>query len=629
MSEERRPKRRIAAYFGLLVLSASLAATFAVSGAMILLEYRHGLDQIEEHLAIVGDSHAPAIANALKFGDQDGIQTLLEGIVALPHVRSVEMRSASGSVAAAGAPIAGQADIRMFPLKIFRDGQDVALGEMTVAVDHDEIHASIQETALIVVPVNAAWTLLLAALIFRLAERRIARPLEALARHARDFKQDDLFVPLRLPERGDGPPDEIDQLETALNAMRLRLRAAHMESQFRADELETAVHERTRKLHDAEVFAQRAVEYLADALIVIGLDGGIRRVNPAAERMFGYAAAEMIGANVNVLMPEPHKSAHDGYLSRYRRTGQTNIIGQGRELTARRKDGTLFPVDLTVAEIMGSRERLFIGTLRDLTERRQAEQQLVVASQKAEVANRAKSDFLAIMSHELRTPLNAVLGYTDLMRTQAFGPIDNPRYAEYLDIIHASGGHLLELIGDILDVSAIEAGTVVLREEALDAQQLCRDALRLVAPRADKGKVRLENRCPGGLPRFAADERRMKQILLNLLANAVKFTDAGGSAAVAARLGADRAMTFIVSDTGIGMSETEAAHALHPFGQADTRLSRKYEGSGLGLPLTKGLVELHGGTLTIDSAPGRGTVVTVRLPPERTQAAIAPEARPI
>ena len=761
MSEERRPKRRIAAYFGRLVFSAGLAATAAIGVAIIAIEYRHGRGQIEEHLAIVRDSHVPAIAESFHSGDRAAIDSQLGKIVQVPHMNFAEARGASGLTVVAGERSGGKAVTRAFPLKVFRDGRDIVLGELVVTAGYGELFAHMTKTVLVVVPASAAWIFLLAALVFQLVQRRIARPLEALAGHARDFKQDDLFVPLRLPgrgdsSRGDGPPDEIDELETALNAMRLRLRAAHMEAQFRADALEIAVQERTKYLEaserrlrdaqtvarignwernlvtgegywsdelcriygyepgtnrtldnflaivhpddrenyramyvesvagrgafamdvriirpdgrlrwihtqavverdaagratrligtaqditervaleeardDAEVFAQRAVEYLADALIVIGLDGGIRRVNPAAERMFGYAAAEMIGANVNILMPEPHKSAHDGYLSRYRQTGQANIIGQGRELTARRKNGTLFPVDLTVAEIMGSRERLFIGTLRDLTERRQAEQQLIVASQKAEVANRAKSDFLAIMGHELRTPLNAVLGYADLMRMQAFGPIGSPRYAEYLDIIHASGGHLLELINDILDVSAIEAGKVALREETLDAQQLCRDALRLVAPRADKGKVRVENRCPGGLPQFTADERRMKQILLNLLANAVKFTDAGGSATVAARLGSDRAMTFIVSDTGVGMSEAEAARALEPFGQADTGLSRKYEGSGLGLPLTKGLVELHGGTLTIDSAPGRGTVVTVCLPPERTRTAIAPEARPI
>ncbi len=277
---------------------------------------------------------------------------------------------------------------------------------------------------------------------------------------------------------------------------------------------------------------------------------------------------------------------------------------------------------------MGSRERLFIGTLRDLTERKQTEQRLIVASRKTEAANQAKSDFLAIMNHELRTPLTAVLGYTDLMRVQTFGPIGNPRYAEYLDIIHASGSHLLDLINDILDVTTIEAGKLALREQTLDAEELCRHVLRLIAPRAAKGNVQVENRCPGGLPQFIADERRLKQILLNLLSNAVKFTNEGGSAAIAARLGPDRAMTFIITDTGIGMNEAEAAHALEPFGQADTSLSRKHEGSGLGLPLAKSLVELHGGTLAIASAPGRGTAVTVRLPPERTVTAIAPEARP-
>ncbi len=237
MSGNPRPKRRIAAYFGLLVLSASLAATAAVSATLIWLEYRHGMDQAESF-------------------------------------------------------------------------------------------ARMKETAWIAIPANAAWTLLLAGLIFRLMKKRIIRPLEALARYAREFNADDLFVPLRLPRRGAGPPDEFDDLEVAFNAMRLRLRAVHMEDQIRAAELEIEAHERARQLEakernlrDAEIFAHRAVQYLADALIVIDLDGVIRRVNPAAETMFGYTADELLGANVNILMPEPHRSAHDGYLARYRQTG--------------------------------------------------------------------------------------------------------------------------------------------------------------------------------------------------------------------------------------------------------------------------------------------------------------------
>lgn len=635
MTESLRPRGHIAAFLCKLVLAASLAATVLVSGILIFIEYRQGMDQIEEHLGIVARTHVPVIADYARRGDQDRLRHSLEDIVAVPHIAWAEARAGDGTmIARAGtAPKEATAVRRVFSLVHRNDDPNAPVGALEVAASLKDVYARTRKTAWIVIPFNAAWTLLLAGLIFRLARERVTRPLEALARYAREFKTDDLYIPLRLPGRRAGTPDEIADLETALNAMRGRLRAVHMEEQSRAADLEAEVHARARQLaaseqslRDAEIFAHRAVEYLADALIVIGPDGIIRRVNPAAERMFGYAAKDLIGANVNLLMPEPHRSAHDGYLARYRQTGQTTIIGQGRELTARRKDGALFPVDLTVAEMKGGQEQLFIGTLRDLTERKKTEQALIEAARKAETADRTKKDFLAVMSHELRTPLNAVLGYTDLMRMHTFGPIGNPRYAEYLDIIHTSGTHLLDLINDILDVSAIEAGMLALREDALDPQALCRDAIRLIAPRAEKGGVRVETRCPGGLPALMADERRIKQILLNLLSNAVKFTPTGGSAAVAARLAPDRAMVFEVADTGIGMNEAEAAKALEPFGQIDTRLSRKYEGAGLGLPLTKSLVELHGGALTIHSAPGQGTTVTVRLPPERTQATPSPLA---
>jgi len=239
------------------------------------------------------------------------------------------------------------------------------------------------------------------------------------------------------------------------------------------------------------------------------------------------------------------------------------------------------------------------------------------ALEQAETATRAKSEFLANMSHELRTPLNAIIGFSGTMKSETFGPLGE-KYKEYANDIHNSGGHLLELINDILDVSAIEVGKVELDEENLDVGKVVEATMNMVKGRATEGNIHLTSNTGDGLPMLHADKRRLMQILLNLLSNAVKFTPPDGEVALTASLDRGDAHVFTVRDTGVGMDEKELAKAMSEFSQVDSGLDRKQEGTGLGLPLTQGLVELHGGTIEIECEKGRGTTVTVRFPPERT-----------
>jgi signal transduction histidine kinase len=260
------------------------------------------------------------------------------------------------------------------------------------------------------------------------------------------------------------------------------------------------------------------------------------------------------------------------------------------------------------AELASASQRL--GTAND---------ELMRAHAEAESASRAKSEFLANMSHELRTPLNAIIGFAEVIERETFGPAA-PRYREYASDIHGSGRHLLQVINDVLDLSKVEAGQMLLHEARLDPALVMQGCVRLLKPRAAKSNVRIYTSFDPHLPVLLADEARLRQIGLNLMSNAVKFTKPGGRVSVSTGLDRDGGIAIAVTDTGIGMTAEEIAIALEPFQQVMSSQSRTNEGTGLGLPLTKTLVELHGGRLDIASAPGRGTTVTVSFPASRSVA---------
>jgi len=389
--------------------------------------------------------------------------------------------------------------------------------------------------------------------------------------------------------------------------------------------LERKVVERTSTLQaevtmrrEAEVLSRKleqAVEQSPVCIFITDLDGVIEYVNPTFEVITGYSRGEAIGKSPSILRSRHTPATVHADLWATIRAGRI----WRSEIRDRRKDGTEFWVNVAIAPIRDADDRIthFVAVHEDITDRKASEQAMVEARQAAEVANKAKTEFMANMSHELRTPLNAIIGFSQSMMDRLFGPLGHRRYEEYTEFIHHSGAHLLELINDILDVSAIEAGQMVLNEEEVDIHEICQTAVRMQAPRAQAGRVALTALTQPTLPPVLVDKRRTKQILLNLLSNAVKFTEPGGVVSCDAVVDEQGGLVVTVMDTGIGMDEAGVEKALSAFGQVDSSLARKHEGTGLGLPLTQGLVDLHGGTMSLSSRPGQGTTVAVRFPAER------------
>lgn len=269
-----------------------------------------------------------------------------------------------------------------------------------------------------------------------------------------------------------------------------------------------------------------------------------------------------------------------------------------------------------------------VGLLaRSFTSKINLAEELAEAKRDVERSSRAKTDFLANISHELRTPLNAVIGFSQVMRNEMLGPLGSARYREYAAGIEESGQHLLRLIDDIMDVSQIESGRVDLREEQIHPSELVESVARLIRPKADSNRVLLFVQPTADLPELLVDARRVKQILLNLLSNAVKYTPAGGRVELRCRIAESGDFVIEVTDTGIGIRPGDIDRVLRPLDRGESSYTRSYDGPGLGLPIARGLVELHGGSLTLDSVPNNGTTIIVRLPATRVVKAAEAEAQ--
>ncbi|MAZ76176.1 MAG: PAS domain-containing sensor histidine kinase [Micavibrio sp.] len=343
----------------------------------------------------------------------------------------------------------------------------------------------------------------------------------------------------------------------------------------------------------------------------------IIKINDSFTRIYGWDRHDAMGKDFTQFVTDDEKAIatrnHAHFIQNgERQTGEVKIL---------KKDGEIANAWYATATLTLSEDRRFqVTTLIDMTMHKQMERSLRLAKDQADAANHAKSAFLANMSHELRTPLNAVIGFSEMMIKETFGPLGDPKYAEYLGDIHLSARHLLEIINEVLDMSKIEAGRVDLDEREVDIVALVETVARIATSRIFSSDLSVKVDVRADFPRLYSDPRLLRQILINLVTNAVKYSPNGGVITISGEDRGKDGLDLIVSDQGMGIPEDRVKEAMEPFGQIhEPTQSTPYQGTGLGLPLAKAMVEMHGGHLNLKSKEGEGTTVSISFPAQRVR----------
>jgi PAS domain S-box-containing protein len=389
-------------------------------------------------------------------------------------------------------------------------------------------------------------------------------------------------------------------------------------TQVVSEERSKATENSLRRAREENYELRAVLDTATDGVLVLDRAGRVLSANRSAEALFGYDAADFTElAFGDLFAPESRRSVLD-YLERLARGTAAGILEPGHDAIGRVKQGGLVPLYLTIGRIEDGDK--LCAVLRDVTSWKRTEEEMINARQQAERASTAKSEFLAKISHEIRTPLNAIIGFSEVMMDERFGPVGNDRYRQYLKDIHSSGGHLVSLLNDLLDLSKIEAGKLDLSFVSVNLNDLVQQCVAIMQEQANKERVIIRTSLPVSLPPIVADARSVRQIALNLLSNSIKFTGAGGQVIVSTAINDDNEVVLRVRDTGVGMSEMELQTALEPFRQLATSARWGSSGTGLGLPITKALAEANHARFRITSQVDDGTLVEVAFPATRVLA---------
>jgi PAS domain S-box-containing protein len=373
-----------------------------------------------------------------------------------------------------------------------------------------------------------------------------------------------------------------------------------------------ALKQQEQTLQDSEEHTAAIVENIVDGIIVITSRGSIVQYNKAAEAIFGYSAAEMIGKNISLLMPKADSEKHDQYLNNYHNGANPKIIGIGREVRGQRKDGSTFPMSLAVSEIKWGKGKAYTGIIRDITQFKENEKNLQEAYQAAESANQAKTKFLSSMSHELRTPLNAILGFAQLLQINQEATLTTTQ-VEFSEHIVKAGTHLLALINGVLDLEKIEANDINLSLENINLAEIFSDCRTLLDGIANTHNITLTFESTNELPPVFADYTRTKQVIINLISNAIKYNSDGGTVTVSAQQTTEDMLRIVVTDTGVGIPEEKQSDLFQAFNRLGME-NKGIEGTGIGLVISRQLTEAMDGRLGFESSTNQGSRFWIELP---------------
>ncbi|RED53462.1 ATP-binding protein [Aestuariispira insulae] len=584
------------------LIAISMISLFA------LLEYA-GITSAQENLQqrLVQNTKVQALALASPLWNYDirAISPILLALEQDPDFLYVTVRDFTGEeVASLRASGVGDVPVsvsKTLPIVYSASDHEEIIGSVTVALHGErmrqEVFSRLQRNALILIILTAV---IVAATVIA-TERTIGYPLRELMNSIELVKNSDIRTPVEWTST-----DELGEVVKAYNEM-LKLQAnaenAMRESEERARESEARLRDAVNSMSDGfALFDEndRLVLYnkkfvsLTPRVAQVVQEGAyfedIVRAGVAANHFPGAEGRE------DVFVAEQ--------LEAHRKYNEQKVL--------RLDDGRWI-----LCTEHGTSAGGTVAVRTDITELKKREMELQMAKEDADAANQAKSRFLANMSHELRTPLNAILGFSDIIRMEMLGQVGRVKYKEYADDIFTSGSHLLDLINDILDVSKIEAGAFTPRDDIIDLPALLSDCTRFVEYRARNKRIELGKALTNGIPVLRADKRAVKQVLLNLVTNAIKFTPEEGKVVVGAQVNEAQELELYVSDTGLGMSGTDIETVMQPFGRLDSPWTQSEEGTGLGLPLSDMLMDAHGGKLKIDSIPGKGTTVFAIFPKDR------------
>jgi len=599
----------------LSIFLTSMAAMLLMRGILLVMEFADFKTATVRELTMLGEVIATNSSAALDFDNADDATQVLHALTAESHITVAVLYDRNGKIFAtypakhvkATLPASPGADGYRFESwqlagfqPVIKDGK--RLGTLYLEYEASTVMSDWLSRSLRVALGEMVLILLLTYAMSRLLQRHISGPILALAETARAVSERGDFS-LRAIQQG---RDEVGRLTAAFNQMLTHIQAR--------DALLSASEARFRLLVDG------VKDY---AVFMLNPEGRVMTWNAGAERLKGYSTQEIVGQNLALFYEPDDQSLHKPELALKMATESGRSEEEGWRV---RKDGSRFWANVIIASLRDEAGNLegFANVTRDMTERKQIEakilqlnaeleQRVIERTAELEAANNAKSDFLAKMSHELRTPLNAIIGFSEMLIDRKPGEL-NPKQSQYIKSVLDSSWHLLQLINNILDLSKVEAGKMELYPETFSVRDAVEDVSLLIVPLAQKKNLAIKVQVDPALGEVTLDRQKFKQVLFNLLSNAVKFTPDGGRIDIFAAPHDGARMKLQVRDTGIGIKAEDLGKLFRDFHQLDSGLARQYSGTGLGLALTKRMVEFQQGTIQVESKPGQGSTFIVVLP---------------